>query len=107
MTAKLRPVRGSGNFNWLRNPRNPRNRNIVFEPDRFTRSPLRLSAGSVDSVANSYENPFDAMTARFDTAAELPQLSAARRQAVNMRTAAYMMAVEQVAAVHRIRGMYA
>ncbi len=31
----------------------------------------------------------------------------AERQAVNMRTAAYMLAVERVAAVHRIRGMYA
>jgi glutamate dehydrogenase (NAD(P)+) len=34
-------------------------------------------------------------------------LSVARRHQVNMRTAAYMLAVERVAAVHRLRGMYA
>jgi glutamate dehydrogenase (NAD(P)+) len=34
-------------------------------------------------------------------------LSVARRHQVNMRTAAYMLSVERVAAVHRLRGMYA
>ncbi|HEX9633185.1 MAG TPA: Glu/Leu/Phe/Val dehydrogenase [Gemmatimonadales bacterium] len=34
-------------------------------------------------------------------------LSVAGRHQVNMRTAAYMLAVERVAAVHRLRGMYA
>lgn len=34
-------------------------------------------------------------------------LSVAKRHEVNMRTAAYMLAVERVAAVHRLRGMYA
>ena len=34
-------------------------------------------------------------------------LSVASRHQVNMRTAAYMLAVERVAAVHRLRGMYA
>jgi glutamate dehydrogenase (NAD(P)+) len=34
-------------------------------------------------------------------------LSVAARHQVNMRTAAYMLAVERVAAVHRLRGMYA
>ncbi|MDH5644035.1 MAG: Glu/Leu/Phe/Val dehydrogenase, partial [Gemmatimonadota bacterium] len=34
-------------------------------------------------------------------------LTVAQRHDVNMRTAAYMLAVERVAAVHRIRGMYA
>jgi glutamate dehydrogenase (NAD(P)+) len=34
-------------------------------------------------------------------------LSVARRHQVNLRTAAYMLAVERVAAVHRLRGMYA
>jgi len=34
-------------------------------------------------------------------------LSVATRHQVNMRTAAYMLAVERVAAVHRLRGMYA
>jgi glutamate dehydrogenase (NAD(P)+) len=31
----------------------------------------------------------------------------ARRHQVNLRTAAYMLSVERVAAVHRLRGMYA
>jgi glutamate dehydrogenase (NAD(P)+) len=34
-------------------------------------------------------------------------LSVANRHQVNMRTAAYMLAVERVAAVHRLRGLYA
>ncbi|MDH4044141.1 MAG: Glu/Leu/Phe/Val dehydrogenase [Gemmatimonadota bacterium] len=34
-------------------------------------------------------------------------LSVASRHQVNMRTAAYMLSVERVAAVHRLRGMYA
>ncbi len=34
-------------------------------------------------------------------------LSAAHHHKVNMRTAAYMLAVERVAAVHRLRGMCA
>lgn len=34
-------------------------------------------------------------------------LNVAQRHKVNMRTAAYMLAIERVAAVHRIRGMYA
>jgi glutamate dehydrogenase (NAD(P)+) len=34
-------------------------------------------------------------------------LQVANRHSVDMRTAAYMLAVERVAAVHRIRGMYA
>jgi glutamate dehydrogenase (NAD(P)+) len=34
-------------------------------------------------------------------------LSVAQRHKVNMRTAAYMLAVERVAAVHRLRGLYA
>jgi len=34
-------------------------------------------------------------------------LSVAERHQVNMRTAAYMLAVERVAVVHRLRGMYA
>lgn len=34
-------------------------------------------------------------------------LSVAGRHQVNMRTAAYMLSVERVAAVHRLRGMYA
>jgi glutamate dehydrogenase (NAD(P)+) len=34
-------------------------------------------------------------------------LSVTARHQVNMRTAAYMLAVERVAAVHRLRGMYA
>ena len=44
------------------------------------------------------DNPFEQMMARFDAAAQL---------AVNMRTTASMLAVERVAGVHRIRGMYA
>ncbi len=31
----------------------------------------------------------------------------ADKHAVNMRIAAYMLAIERVAAVHRLRGMYA
>lgn len=34
-------------------------------------------------------------------------LSVANRHEVNMRTAAYMLAIERVAAVHRLRGLYA
>ncbi len=34
-------------------------------------------------------------------------LEVANRHSVDMRTAAYMLSVERVAAVHRIRGMYA
>ncbi len=34
-------------------------------------------------------------------------LSVAKRHSVNMRVAAYMLAIERVAAVHRLRGMYA
>ncbi|MBI4500068.1 MAG: Glu/Leu/Phe/Val dehydrogenase [Gemmatimonadetes bacterium] len=34
-------------------------------------------------------------------------LSLSQRHAVNMRTAAYMLSIERVAAVHRLRGMYA
>ena len=34
-------------------------------------------------------------------------LAVARRHEVNMRTAAYMLAMERVAAVHRLRGLYA
>ena len=34
-------------------------------------------------------------------------LSVARRHRVNMRIAAYMLAIERVAAVHRLRGLYA
>jgi glutamate dehydrogenase (NAD(P)+) len=34
-------------------------------------------------------------------------LSVARRHSVNMRIAAYMLAIERVAAVHRLRGLYA
>ena len=34
-------------------------------------------------------------------------LSVAHHHKVNMRTAAYMLAMERVAAVHRLRGMYA
>ena len=34
-------------------------------------------------------------------------LAVARRHRLNMRTAAYMLSIERVAAVHRIRGMYA
>jgi glutamate dehydrogenase (NAD(P)+) len=34
-------------------------------------------------------------------------LSVARRHGVNMRIAAYMLAIERVAAVHRLRGLYA
>jgi len=34
-------------------------------------------------------------------------LAIAKRHSVDMRTAAYMLAVERVAAVHRLRGMYA
>jgi glutamate dehydrogenase (NAD(P)+) len=34
-------------------------------------------------------------------------LQVSRRHGVNLRTAAYMLSVERVAAVHRIRGMYA
>jgi glutamate dehydrogenase (NAD(P)+) len=34
-------------------------------------------------------------------------LAGSQRHGVNMRTAAYMLAIERVAAVHRIRGMYA
>ena len=34
-------------------------------------------------------------------------LSVARRHQVNMRAAAYMLSVERVAAVHRLRGLYA
>ena len=34
-------------------------------------------------------------------------LSVARRHQVNLRTPAYMLSVERVAAVHRLRGMYA
>jgi glutamate dehydrogenase (NAD(P)+) len=34
-------------------------------------------------------------------------LSLAQRHQVNMRTSAYMLAIERVAAVHRLRGMYA
>jgi len=34
-------------------------------------------------------------------------LTLAKRHSVNMRTAAYMLAIERVAAVHRLRGMYA
>jgi glutamate dehydrogenase (NAD(P)+) len=34
-------------------------------------------------------------------------LQVARRHEVNMRTAAYMLAMERVAAVHRLRGLYA
>ncbi len=34
-------------------------------------------------------------------------LTRAKRHSVNMRTAAYMLAIERVAAVHRLRGMYA
>jgi glutamate dehydrogenase (NAD(P)+) len=31
----------------------------------------------------------------------------AQRHRVNMRIAAYMLAIERVAAVHRLRGLYA
>lgn len=34
-------------------------------------------------------------------------LSVSQRYAVNLRTAAYMLAIERVAAVHRLRGLYA
>jgi glutamate dehydrogenase (NAD(P)+) len=34
-------------------------------------------------------------------------LSVAQRHGVNMRVAAYMLAIERVAAVHRLRGLYA
>ena len=34
-------------------------------------------------------------------------LSLAQRHSVNLRTSAYMLAIERVAAVHRLRGMYA
>jgi glutamate dehydrogenase (NAD(P)+) len=34
-------------------------------------------------------------------------LSVSQRYGVNLRTAAYMLAVERVAAVHRLRGLYA
>jgi len=34
-------------------------------------------------------------------------LDLSRKHKVNMRTAAYMLAVSRVAAVHRLRGMYA
>ncbi|HXV86979.1 MAG TPA: Glu/Leu/Phe/Val dehydrogenase, partial [Gemmatimonadales bacterium] len=34
-------------------------------------------------------------------------LSVSRRHGVNMRIAAYMLAIERVAAVHRLRGLYA
>ena len=34
-------------------------------------------------------------------------LSLAKRHSVNLRTSAYMLAIERVAAVHRLRGMYA
>jgi glutamate dehydrogenase (NAD(P)+) len=33
--------------------------------------------------------------------------SLAQRHKVNMRTSAYMLAIDRVAAVHRLRGMYA
>jgi glutamate dehydrogenase (NAD(P)+) len=34
-------------------------------------------------------------------------LSVAERHGVNLRIAAYMLAIERVAAVHRLRGLYA
>jgi glutamate dehydrogenase (NAD(P)+) len=34
-------------------------------------------------------------------------LAVAQRHAVNMRIASYMLAIERVAAVHRLRGLYA
>jgi glutamate dehydrogenase (NAD(P)+) len=34
-------------------------------------------------------------------------LALSRRHGVNLRTAAYMLSIERVAAVHRLRGMYA
>jgi len=37
----------------------------------------------------------------------LDVLSVAERHRVNMRIAAYMLAMERVAAVHRLRGLYA
>jgi glutamate dehydrogenase (NAD(P)+) len=37
----------------------------------------------------------------------LDVLSVAQRHGVNMRIAAYMLAMERVAAVHRLRGLYA
>ncbi|MDH3569437.1 MAG: Glu/Leu/Phe/Val dehydrogenase, partial [Gemmatimonadota bacterium] len=37
----------------------------------------------------------------------LDVMSVAERHSVNMRIAAYMLAIERVAAVHRLRGLYA
>ena len=34
-------------------------------------------------------------------------VAVAERHSVNLRTAAYMLAMERVAAVHRLRGIYA
>jgi glutamate dehydrogenase (NAD(P)+) len=53
------------------------------------------------------ENTVNERLGRILTTSFRDVLSLAQRHQVNMRTSAYMLAIERVAAVHRLRGMYA
>ena len=55
-----------------------------------------------DDGQTSIERLQEIMTRSFDTV-----LSYSKQHNVNMRTAAYMLSIDRVAAVHRLRGIYA